>query len=626
MRILCIDTAAWPRALWTLVLWIGVHMVPPALAIDELVPPPAAEDTGTSWQWGGLMRMESAVRTTGQENIVNQRGNPFNGKPVQRDSTAFGGSPDVWARTGKEGDNAFNLMQLRGQLDVTGQISTKVNVFGRVRGIYDLTPFDEFDPDAVDSQAVGNDYQDPEFFENRDFEHGGSTNPLELAGRRFMIDIPALYVDYQDGPLLVRFGQQQIAWGQALFFRVLDLPNGLDLRRHLVLDYAPEEFADERIGSLGLRTTWQATQQWEVDAFVQRFLPTLYPNPNTPYNAIASGFTVRDRWNNEYNDKFNGGLRVRGTFGALSTQFAVLRRYNPDGVYRWTKSKVDRDIPGLDGSGAVLYDTPFEVDTTGTQSALEWFTLAGHARLDALEGLNSSINEFPAGALLGAEAVATEDLARAELDLFFQLTNGLRGHVAREYKRETNIGGGVGYVVSAAPGSILDQLILNLEVMFTPDRTFTDIALSRNYIEEDEWIGALVMEKYQRFSMNFPATYLVFQWMHRTESDLYGRHLSGMGGTASRKAPGVHGGWNGLVFALQQPSPSLTWRFDGALLYDTRGGILVQPALRYAPNTSWNVELFYNFINGNLHGDDNENIMQTLEYADELCLRVGFQF
>lgn len=441
-----------------------------------------------------------------------------------------------------------------------------------------------------------------------------------------MVDVPALYVDYQDGPVLVRFGQQQIAWGQALFFRVLDLPNGLDLRRHLVLDYAPEEFADERIGSLELRTTWQATQQWEVDAFVQRFLPTLYPNPNTPYNAIASGFTVRDRWNNQYNDKFNGGLRLRGTFGALSAQFAVLRRYNPDGVNLWTKSKVNRDIPGLEGSGTVLYDTPFEVDTTGTQSALEWFTLAGHARLDALEGLNSSINEFPAGVLLGAESVATEDLARAELDLFFQLTNGLRGHVAREYKRETNIGRGVGYVVSAAPGSILDQLILNLEVMFTPDRTFTDTALSRDYIEEDEWIRALVMEKNQRFSVDFPATYLVFQWMHRTESDLFGRHLRGMGGTASRKAPGVHGGWNGLVFALQQPSPTLMWRFDGALLYDTRGGLLIQPALRYAPSTSWNVELFHNFINGKLHGGDNENIMQTLEYADELCVRVGFQF
>lgn len=133
------------------------------------MPGPVVDDAGTNWVWGGLMRVESAVRTTGQENIVNQRGTPFNGKPVQRDSTAFGGSPDVWARTGKEGDNAFNLMQLRGQLDITGQISTKVNVFARIRGIYDVAPYDEFDLDAVDSRAVGNDYQAPEYFENRIF-------------------------------------------------------------------------------------------------------------------------------------------------------------------------------------------------------------------------------------------------------------------------------------------------------------------------------------------------------------------------------------------------------------------------------------------------------------------------
>ena len=77
---------------------------------------------------------------------------------------------------------------------------------------------------------------------------------------------------------------------------------------------------------------------------------------------------------------------------------------------------------------------------------------------------------------------------------------------------------------------------------------------------------------------------------------------------------------------MQQPSPTLAWRFDGAVLYDTRGGILVQPALRYAPNTTWTFEVFYNFLQGNLHGDDNENIIQTLEYADELAVRIGYQF
>jgi hypothetical protein len=595
----------------------------PAMAQGD--PPP--DDTGIKWSTSGFFRFESALRTTNDENIVNQRGNPFNGVAVDRDSSMLpGGGADTVTRTGEPADNDWNLMQLRGQMDLTGIISSNFSLFARARGVFDVTPYDEYDPDDVGSNAVGFNYQEPEYFEYRKFQDGHSTNPLEYAGRRYMIDLPALYLDYQKGPVLLRFGQQQIAWGQALFFRVLDLPNGLDLRRHLFLDYAPEEYADERIGSLGLRTTWQATQQWEVDAFAQRFLPTLYPNPNTPYNAIASQFTIQDQWNKHYDDKVNGGLRIRGTFGALSTQFVAVRRYNPDGVFRWTESRVNRDLPGAPGSGAVLQDTAFEVDPTGVVSAREWFTFAGNARLNGLTGLNASIEEFPAAALLGAVAVPDMTLAAQELDLFFQASGGLRGHIAREYFRETNIGAGLGYVFSGAPGSFLDQLIVNFEATFTPDRRFTNVTLSRNYIKEDEWITALVVEKYQRFSQNFPATYLVFQWMHRTESDLYGRHLDGMGGTADMIAPGVSGGWNGLVFAMQQPSQTLRWRFDGAVLYDTRGGILVQPALRYTPSTTWNVEVFYNFINGNLHGDDNENIMQTLEYADEFGLRAGFQF
>ena len=115
--------------------------------------------------------------------------------------------------------------------------------------------------------------------------------------------------------------------------------------------------------------------------------------------------------------------------------------------------------------------------------------------------------------------------------------------------------------------------------------------------------------------------------MHRTESDLYGRHLSGMGGSEDQIAPGVTGGWNGLVFAMQQPSPSLTWRFDGALLYDTRGGLLIQPALKWTPNTKVSVEMFYNFLDGDIGGSNpNENIIQTLDYADELSVRLGYQF
>ena len=168
-------------------------------------------------------------------------------------------------------------------------------------------------------------------------------------------------------------------------------------------------------------------------------------------------------------------------------------------------------------------------------------------------------------------------------------------------------------------------MILNFEVSYTPDKTFTPIDLGQEYIVEDEYVTALVLEKYQRFSQAFPATYMVFQWMHRSESDLFGRHLSGMGGTVNNAPKGVDG-WNGLVLALQQPFPGLVWRADLSVLYDTRGGVFVQPALKWKPSGNWNIEMFYNYTDGELGGDENENIIQTIDWTDEFGLRVAYQF
>ncbi|WP_443586344.1 DUF1302 family protein, partial [Salmonella enterica] len=94
-----------------------------------------------------------------------------------------------------------------------------------------------------------------------------------------------------NGPLWIRAGNQQIAWGEALFFRVADQPNGLDLRGHL-FGVAAEEYSDTRRSSLGLRANYRVNEKMDVDGFVQRFAPTLLPNPNTSYNLIQSQFTV----------------------------------------------------------------------------------------------------------------------------------------------------------------------------------------------------------------------------------------------------------------------------------------------------------------------------------------------
>ena len=392
--------------------------------------------------------------------------------------------------------------------------------------------------------------------------------------------------------------------------------------------------------ALAIRTSYQISDDWLVDAYVQKFQPTVYGNPNTQYNAIASQFSVHDLYGN-YDSKFSYGMRFKGTVGDLGVQAIAARRYNPDGVFRWTKSGVNRDIPGLPGSGAVLQDTAFEVDSTGVWSAAEWFTYAAASRLNGVTGLNASIEEFPAASLLGAFVVPTPDgpqsgydLATLQLNTFFALAGGylegrseggLRGHIAREYKAETNLGGGLSYVINGEPGSLLDQLIVNFEALYTPDRTFTDPSLRRAFLEQSEFTTALVVEKYQRFFTAVPATYMVAQWLHKTRSDLFGRSLRGQGGDQETVAKGVSGGYDAVVFAMQQPFAQLIWRADLAVLYDTQGGVLIQPALRWKPNGDVTVDMFYNYINGHL-SNRNSNSLSTVDYADELTLRVGYQF
>src|SRR5690606_9887598 len=148
------------------------------------------------------------------------------------------------------------------------------------------------------------------------------------------------FLDYNRGPINVRLGNQQIAWGQAIFFRVFDVPNGLDLRRHSILDYAQEEFSDKRVPSLSLRVGYQVTDEMLLDGYVQKFQPTVYGNPNTAYNVIPSQFTVHDMYGH-YDKKINYGLRLKGNYGQWGFQAMAVRRYNPDGVFRWTASGTD---------------------------------------------------------------------------------------------------------------------------------------------------------------------------------------------------------------------------------------------------------------------------------------------
>jgi hypothetical protein len=588
----------------------------------------SSANSSFSTQISGFIRSETAFNNGGADPF-NQNGNVFNGVATARN----GAFQDTTIRSGHTDDQTLNMQIFRGELTATTHFSSELSAVAKLRAVFDPAWYNEFDPTRVNSQAIGYLYGEPDYFK---FHTQGNArpNPLEWAGRNYMIDFPALFLEYNRGALDIRVGNQQIAWGQAIFFRVLDVPDGLDLRRHSVLDYVSEEYSDKRVPALGARVSYQFKNDWLIDGYVQKFQPSVYGNPNTPYNTIPTQFTVHDLYAN-YNDKADFGMRAKGNVGSLGIQAIYAHRYNPDGVFRWTASGVNRDIPGIPGSGAALACTPFEVDPTGVWSANEWMYYAAQARLDGVGGLNSAINDFqPCSGALGAAPVPSFDAARQELDTFFQLAggalvgtniSGLRGHIARDYKVEDNIGGGLSYTLSGEPGSLTDQMIINWEVLYTPNRTFTSPDLNVNFLKTNEWTTALVVEKYQRFSETLPATYIVGQFMYKSKSDLFGRYIGGMGGSETQAPTGYGGGFKAIALAVQQPFPNLIWRFDFALLYDLQGGLLLQPAVRWKPSGNLTVEAFYNYINGHL-GKPTKNILGGVDYADELTLRVGYQF
>lgn len=593
----------------------------------------ADDNSDFSYTIGGYIRPEFAVATNSEIDPANQRGNIYNGVPVQRLGFLDGNFvPDVTVRDGEPGSAGLNYGIMRAQIDSEFKFSQSWSATAKLRAIYDPGWYSNFNPSAVDSPPQGGVYGSPNYF-TYSVVGLSHPNPVEWAGANYMVDFPALFAEFNQGPLDVRIGNQQIAWGQAIFFRVLDVPDGLDLRRHSAFDYAPEEFSDKRVPALAARMSYQFANNWLVDGYAQKFQPSINSNPNTPYNAIYSQFAVYDRYA-DYDNKMSLGIRMKGQVGDLGLQFMAARRYNPDGAYRWTASGVDRDIPGLPGSGAVLAQTPFAVDPTGVWSATEWFTGAANSRLNGFTALNAAINDFPAAALLGAAAVPNQAAARVELNTFFQLAGGLlnglnngglRGYIERRYFEEDNFGAGTSYVFGGSPGSLTDQLIMNVELLYTPDRIYTDPSLGEDFLRKSELISAVVLEKNQRFTDALPATYLVFQWMHRTQSDLFGRYLGGYGGTSTTLPTGVSG-YDAFAFAVQQPFAGLVWRADLSVLVDRRGGMLLQPAIRWKPNKSFQAELFYNYVNGNLGGNPNDNALSTFNYVKEATVRLAYQF
>lgn len=468
---------------------------------------------------------------------------------------------------GKSEDINFNTFNSRMEIDVQAKFNREFSAYMKFRAYFDATR------NFTDSR-IGDHYGGTAFLGDR---RGTYT---EVSGSDYILDIPALYLDWNRGPLWIRLGNQVIAWGEAYFFRTMDVANGLDLRRHLTLGPGAEEYQDQRIASPGIRVSYTFDNGWELDAFAQMFSPTVLPGQNSPYNLIptAGARLKEDSGLDDAENAINYGMRITMPFGEsdFTGILGWVNRRNPDGVFRsvdaqpfWagnvntgcanqhndtlnvlggalgfgnTVGQINTGLAGF-GNGLDPFPTldtrarnmengcgsPFSPDPTGTPSLQYWKAMQT-GRLDHSEYLTKVINQWPAAEwavrdIFGfgneqsfADTFRTIEAFRSTYGPYIQW-------VGREFKRENIFMVGGNYIITMDdPNSIFDQMIIRGEVAVTPNKRLTnDLAL--DYTKVDDVVSALILEKYHRISDAFPATYFVAQWMHRTSTDLFGRDL-----------------------------------------------------------------------------------------------------
>lgn len=645
-----------------------------------------------------VFRSDAAYRTTGERNQYNQTGAPYQNVAVARQAylpptliLGLGGSEGPLAGlapatnwslpipgindTVRRSDfipdknQELNLFNFRMSTEVTTKFSDNFQFIGRVRAIFDPLLYDGFDAaDVAQFQGGisdgggyrGDDTGKPNYYGAK-ARNGKNINPLELSSRNYMVDLPTLVLDYKYDNINVRFGNQQIAWGQAIFLQTFDVPNGLDLRRHLILDRAIEEFEDERVPKLALRASMQATSEIVLDGYIGKFQPSIITSPNTSYYIAPTQFykPLDNYYQGNYDWKMDYGIRAKADYGQYGLSAFFSSRYNPLGAFRWAKSGINKGLIGgfgalvetayllkapgcgealytpslcrnYDSVGAALADTPFSVGPGGIYSGDEWFAAAGSVRVAGLDALNTVIEEFPAMRDIYASQVADITEAKNLLNTFFLGAGGsIRGTLEREYFREEVFGLGGSYVTSS-DNEWLNEIILNVETQYTPKRVYTAPSLSVDFLKDDEYVITAVAEKWTRWSATFPAAYLVFEYQHRSDSDLVGLNLKGYNGndgssSQSKNASGISNA-NYLVFAGFQPVPNRTFVFEWAFLWDIKGGLLAQPEVQWNIGNGMIMEVFYNYTNGHLYGNPTKNLIRAVEYADEVAVRFTYQF
>jgi hypothetical protein len=173
-----------------------------------------------------------------------------------------------------------------------------INIFGKFSDNWSVTLEPRFFHDLTKSA-------DRHFrqYESLPAPFPGNGWMLRGGGNDFKAEMWQAYTDYRRGNLWVRLGKQQIAWGEALGLRVLDVVNPLELSQNLGLDRIAEEFYRIRIPQWFLRADYTIPNATVPDLTAEVLLnpglvvPTLIPPRGSPFNVVPGLLKVKNKVN-----------------------------------------------------------------------------------------------------------------------------------------------------------------------------------------------------------------------------------------------------------------------------------------------------------------------------------------
>ena len=212
---------------------------------------------------------------------------------------------------------------------------------------------------------------------------------------------------------------------------------------------------------------------------------------------------------NNYNDalSFLLGLQAQVLAERLARVCKARKTSSPAVEYR-SLTLDTRQRTMANGCG-----NPFYGDDRGPHALQAWFA-SQTGRIDPVAATRQLVNSFPSVKwevrdVFGfGEEYTFADLYRT-VDGFRAAYGPIGTAIGRQFKRENIFMVGGNYVVNSE-NEWVDQLIIRGEVAITPNKRLTN-DLAFDLTEKTDVVSALILEKYQRFSQAFPATYLVAQ-------------------------------------------------------------------------------------------------------------------